>query len=236
VVRFWGRNAGLGFEGPLIAPNPWDTVKLGDMWLPGVCKVRAEPTHVYEQRKIQGHDGAALVMRGYLPGPIEVECLMWTEPQWEHFQEWLGRYWRMPLKQSPTAERAAAANVTDVTTTAAVDVVVDVDPKKASTLAKAKLTRERALDIVHPALQPLGIQRVVLTGLSLPEPGSAAASRVVGIKCLEYVPFSITRSVDSKPKGRANRPAEAPVPSVGAQTPENVAVSTASPGKTGGGP
>jgi hypothetical protein len=58
--------------------------------------------------------------------------------------------------------------------------------------AAADLAERASHEIKHPALQVLGISRVVIVGISLPEEGPIPQSRVINFKCLEYVPTSTT--------------------------------------------
>jgi hypothetical protein len=177
-TAFWGRGT-KGYEGPDYAPNPHDTIVLGGKQLPGVCKVKALPTQEYGREKTPGRDGAAIILQGYLPGPIDIECLMWTPSQWVIFQDILASVWVRPGKLSSGFRERGVVNFTKF----------DKAGRQAKTIREgADLAEQRAIDIGHPALQALNITRVVVTGLSVPEVGPFPQSRVVNIKCLEFVP------------------------------------------------
>lgn len=86
-----------GIEGPDYASNAWDTVKVGGVPLPGICSVKGLPTLAFEKKKAGGVDGAAITVNGYLPGPIDIECRMWTPSQWRLFQnEVAPKIWTRP--------------------------------------------------------------------------------------------------------------------------------------------
>jgi hypothetical protein len=185
-LPFWGRSLrpGHGFEGPLYATNPHDVVQLGDEKLPGTCSVEALPEHVYDRQKVEGRDGATLVLRGYLPGPIDIEWTLWTEEQWEKAQEVIAKIWRKPGKLAPSEGGSK---------------------KTAAAAAEATVVEERALDIRHPGLQLLGVQRVVIRGISPPKRGPVPQSRVINIKCLEYVPTPKKKQKPTKVAGSASK-------------------------------
>jgi hypothetical protein len=180
-IPFWGRSArsGHGYDGPLYAPNPHDVVQLGNEKLPGICSVEALPEHIYDRQKADGRDGATLILRGYLPGPIDITWTIWTEEQWQKAQEIIAKIWRKPGKLA----QASAG-------------------KKAASSDEVAMTEERAIDIRHPGLQLLGVQRVVILGISPLRQGPQPQARVINIKCLEYVPSPATGKVKTnKPVG-----------------------------------
>jgi len=186
AATFWGRGT-QGYEGPLYAPNPHDLVVLGGRKLPGKCSVEALPTLEYGREKAPGRDGAAIILQGYLPGPIDIEVLMWTEEQWVVFQEVMDLVWTRPGKISSGFSERGVQFFSSIDKTGA----------ERSQIAKgAALAEQRAVTIGHPALQEAKISLVVITGRSLPKPGPAPQSRIVNIKCLEFVPSPKT----GKPK------------------------------------
>jgi hypothetical protein len=90
-----------GIEGKDYPDNPWDRVRLGGVYLPGVSTVKGLPTLSFDKKKAGGVDGATITVNGYLPGPIDVECRMWTPSQWKLFQDNVApRIWRLPNKDS----------------------------------------------------------------------------------------------------------------------------------------
>src|ERR1044072_7775866 len=131
---FWGRLPELGYDGPVYASSPDDQVSLGGDMLPGLCQVDTLPEHVYERQKVDGRDGATLTMRGYLPGPIDIECRIWTKEQWDVLQAIIAKVWRKPGKLA----------------------AVDTAAKKTGTNADAAVAEENAVDIAHYALQAVG--------------------------------------------------------------------------------
>jgi hypothetical protein len=172
---FWITDTSAGFDGPIYAKNPHRTVFLGGLQLPGLCTVKATPSVQFDRQKVSGGDGASIILRGYLPGPIDIDCEIWLPGQWEIWQDIQDKIWTKPGK------------------------LAGAEKKKGSALAAgAKIAEREALDIQHPALRKLGIQRVVLVGISLPEPGSIPQSRVIRLKCMEYVATKVNATAKVK--------------------------------------
>ncbi len=96
----------IGGNGPDHSSNPWDTVFIGGAQLPGVCKVSGLPTLKIDQKKKGGSDAITFTATGYLPGPIEVECMIWTTSQWSIMQDIASKIWRKPNKKAKAAELA----------------------------------------------------------------------------------------------------------------------------------
>lgn len=157
---FWLRTTD-GIEGPVIPPNPWDTVILGGESLPGVCVVKGTPTLAFDKKKAGGIDGATITVNGYLPGPIEIEVTMWTPEQFARMKQIAPKLWTKPNKKT------AAASL-----------------KKA---------------ITHPAFALWGITAVVVLGVSVPEKGPLEGTKVVKIKCVEYVPTKAQNKTKTAP-------------------------------------
>lgn len=178
---FWALDT-EGFEGPLYAPNPWDTCWVGGLQIPGIIRVAALPTQAADVQQPSDRDGAAIVMRGYTPGPIDIEIVLWTPEQWKVYQDVLGNVWKKPGKIAPTT----------------------LPSGKAADLARsgANAAEQAALDIIHPSLNgALGIKSIMILGVSVPVPtNDPKQGRVVHWKCLEYVPVA-KRTALSKAKG-----------------------------------
>lgn len=101
-----GRPLVISPEGPLYATSEWDQVWLNWQQLPGVCSAKGLPTLAIDKKKAGGVDGAAITVQGYLPGPIEIESLIWTPAQWDKWQEIIGFIWRTPAKKSKISDLA----------------------------------------------------------------------------------------------------------------------------------
>jgi hypothetical protein len=155
----------LNGSGPLYSDNPWDVVFIGGNPIPGICKVHGLPTLAFDKKKKGGVDGATITVNGYIPGPIEIEVILWTQDQWDTFQALAGQIWRKPNKKTKAA-----------------DLAVTID---------------------HPAFALWGINAVVIVGVSVPENGPIPQSKLIKIKCVEYVPTTNTNRTKT---------AKAPVP------------------------
>jgi hypothetical protein len=151
----------------LYAPDPWDTVKIGGIQLPGLCSVKGEPTLAFDKKKAGGVDGATITVNGYLPGPVTIECLLWTPKQLAKMEEIAPLLWTKPNKKSTA--------------------------------------KELAKPIVNPAFALWGIASVVVLGVSVPEKGPVTGSRIVRIKCVEYVETKAVKKTATA-KGAAKVP------------------------------
>lgn len=95
-ASFWIQDE-TGVEGPDYSKNLWDTVRLGGVLLPGICAVKGLPMLSFDKKKAGGVDGATITVNGYLPGPIDIECRMWTPSQWQLFVNYVApKIWRRP--------------------------------------------------------------------------------------------------------------------------------------------
>jgi hypothetical protein len=136
-------------EGDTFAFDPWDTVFLGGVQLPGICTVKGLPTLAFDKKKAGGVDGATITVNGYLPGPIDIEVLLWTAAQFAEMERIAPKLWRKPNKKT---------NAKDL-----------------------------AVPIAHPAFALWGITAVVVLGVSVPERGPVEGSKLIKIKCVEFV-------------------------------------------------
>lgn len=181
---FWGAGS-AGYEGPVYMPNVWDTLFIRGIQIPGKVEVRALPEQQVDVQKAPARDGATATWQGYMPGPIDIEVLLWTRPQYEAWQEVIAQLWPRPGKIAPGTK---------------------FDDKTSTSTAKvaAQLAERNAFEIKHPALVDLRISRVIIKGISLPVPGPIPQSRVVNIKAIEFCPTTgqppaRAKGVDKKP-------------------------------------
>jgi hypothetical protein len=156
-------------KGRIFMTNPWDTVWVQDRFLPGMCKVKCEPQIHIDNKKEKGADGAKLTLLGYLPGPIQIEVKIWTRAQWAAMRSALKEIlWRKPLKDDDA-------------------IVRQVMKRQGLTRANARLAAS-ALTIKHPSLVPLGVEKMVVKGVSTPEDGDIVGSKIIRIQCIQFLP------------------------------------------------
>lgn len=147
-LPFWDPVATVA-EGPLISEDEWDVVSIAGWPLPGVCRVKGLPTLAFDKKKAGGVDGATVTVNGYLPGPIDIECMIWTDPQWQYFQEIAKDIWRKPNKKSKAAELAVAIShpATDLWNINSV-VVLGVSVPEDGPLVGSKIIKIKAVEYV----------------------------------------------------------------------------------------
>jgi hypothetical protein len=104
-IPFWDPNPNTA-EGPTYALDVWDTAFVGGVQLPGVCSVKGTPTLAFDKKKAGGVDGATITINGYLPGAVDLECLIWTAAQWAVMEEIAPKLWRKPNKKTSIKELA----------------------------------------------------------------------------------------------------------------------------------
>lgn len=106
-IDYWDPNNGiedrggepiLYGEGPSYSGNPWEVVFLAGVPVPGLCKVKAAPTIKFDKKKPTGENGLTITGQGYLPGPVEIEVMIWTAQQWTFFQEIADLIWVQPKR------------------------------------------------------------------------------------------------------------------------------------------
>lgn len=74
------------------------------------------------------------------------------------------------------------------------DFLVALAPTLWTKPAKKIQAAKVAIDVGHPAFQLWGISQVVIIGVSVPENGPVAQSKLIKIKCVEYVPIAGNKS------------------------------------------
>lgn len=148
-------------SGPTFMPNPKDLIILNDVPMPGKCKIHGLPMLGIDKKKNGGTDGLAMTATGYLPGPIELETVIWTQAQWEFFQAGVPSWWTKPNKKQKISNKA--------------------DPKHPLDVPLAKT-------IVNPMSDLWGIVYVVVLGVSIPEDGPIPQSLLIKFKCHEWTP------------------------------------------------
>lgn len=109
AIPFWDPVSGTA-EGPDYAPDPWDTAFVGGVQLPGICSVKGTPTLAFDKKKANGVDGATITVNGYLPGAVDLECLLWTDSQWQIMQAIAPKLWRKPNKKTKIKELALSVS------------------------------------------------------------------------------------------------------------------------------
>lgn len=176
-------------EGLVIQDDPWNVVYLNGDPLPGICSLKAESELQIEQKKGAGHDGARLTLHGYLPGPIVITITIWTSDQWREYLAMIPMFWRPPTKNDSSVKDTAAR--------------LGMSEREANLY-------QAAVTIAHPSLQGTGISAVIVRGISIPEDGPAPQSKVVRLRCVQYLPPS-AKSAPSKTKDAKNVPIDSRV-------------------------
>lgn len=90
--------------GELYAGNEWDTVKIGDYQLPGLCEIPdlKSERDVHTQKSAET-DGAKKLWRGYKSAEFTIRVRMWTKEQFSKLDEVLAKIWSRPDKKEPEA-------------------------------------------------------------------------------------------------------------------------------------
>jgi hypothetical protein len=104
AIPFWGPSG--GDFGPTFMTNEWDVAWFNGQPLPGKWSVSGFPTLAVDKKKHAGVDGASITVQGYVPGPVELEGLIWTDEQWQFFQALTPDIWRKPTKKALLATLA----------------------------------------------------------------------------------------------------------------------------------
>jgi len=138
-----------GGEGPDYAPNPWDLVWLGGRALPGLCTIEGLPTLKIDQKKKGGADSITFTATGYLPGPLNLTCMIWTTSQWSIFQDIAAHVWRKPNKKSKAGDLAISISHPDLTLWGISQVIVQgVSTGARGPVPQSKIYKFRLLEYV----------------------------------------------------------------------------------------
>ena len=74
-------------------PNPWDTVVVGPVRLPGICEVRVTSARRIDMPKKSATDGSGLIFHGKNPGRVEIKVRIWTKRQLQDLDSALAIIW-----------------------------------------------------------------------------------------------------------------------------------------------
>jgi hypothetical protein len=165
-IAFWDRFT-EGYEGSDYPLEEWDRVQIGGYVLPGICVVDGAAKQRIDVQKANGVDGGVLIERGYQPGTLDIDMKIWTPHHWSIWQSIHPNIYR----------RAGKLDVNDA-------------KKKSASRAQIQVTAKAALSIYHPAAADRGIDSVLIEQITLPRPGPEKGSKIITIKCIQYMPPS----------------------------------------------
>jgi hypothetical protein len=176
-IPFWDKFT-QGYEAFPELFGDWDVCELGGEALPGLASIKGSAMQRIDVQKVNGQDGGALVERGYTPGKFDIDLVMWMPQHWAAWQPLLLKIYR----------RAGKLDVSES---------ADDIKKKSATKQTAEIeaTSKNALAISHPATRMLGVHAVIVESVALPVEGPVPGSKLVTIKCVQYVAPSILPAV-----------------------------------------
>jgi hypothetical protein len=180
------------------APGAWDTLSLGGQTMPGLATVQGRVGRKMDTRSRPGADGARVRDRGYEPARLEIHVKVWTPEQLRELINLLAQLHPRNVTPPSTADgsraerrvQRAAQQVADAK--AAADegplpsVAESISNRQEIARLEGELAEARAaaarirnqprpratrtpVDIAHPVTDVLGIRRVYVTGIKLPE-------------------------------------------------------------------
>lgn len=138
--------------GSLYSDNPWDVVILGTERLPGISKGRGFPTLGIDKKKSKGRDGLAFSVNGYLPGPVEIESVIWTPEQWSKWQEIIPGIWRRPTTGSVKGSALAITVSHPAFQFVGINklVIIGIAPPEKGAFSQSMVIKLKALEFVPP--------------------------------------------------------------------------------------
>jgi len=155
-----------GYEGPLYAPMPWDTVTIGGIQIPGIVSVKSGSVEKkIDIQKPHGRDGGALIERGLVPGKFDIDVLLWTPEQWAKWKEIRPFLYRRAGKLDFNDRKRKVAADSDVA-----------------------LAEKAALTVMHPALASVEITRMLIASITIPVVDREDKTVSFTIRCVEYLP------------------------------------------------
>jgi hypothetical protein len=157
-IDFWDPNGGavdragnpiLYGEGPTFSDNPWDLIFLNGDPCPGICSVKAEPTIHFDKKKPGGVDGLTITTQGYIPGPVQVQIMLWTAEQWEFFQAIANKIWIKPKRGGQVKAIDISHPATDLWQIKSI-VVEGVSVPEDGPVPQSKIVRIKAVEFLPP--------------------------------------------------------------------------------------
>lgn len=166
------------------APAAWDTLSLGGLTMPGLASISGRVARKMDTRSRAGADGATVRDRGYEPAQLEIHVKVWTREQLAELEEAIRllhpRGVTQPVASSNLARARRDLEHERQRQTAAIAVQglaaenkAEIERLEARVATEESRPAPRAqrtpVDIAHPATALLGIARVYVTAISLPE-------------------------------------------------------------------
>jgi hypothetical protein len=178
AIPFWDPYSSPSVDGPDSDPNPWGQVTIGGILLPGYCEVSGAAIHRIDVQKANGVDGGTLIERGYQPGEFDIDMKIWTEKHWDLWRETRPFIFRRLNK-------------------------VDLNDAKKSgaTREQVAATEKASLSISHPALADAEITACLIKSISLPRPGPERGTKIITLKCVQYITPAVKVSAIRKHVG-----------------------------------
>lgn len=174
-IPFWDSFPEVAEAGPSSDPHPWGQVTIGGITLPGTCEVSGAAIHRIDIQKANGVDGGTLIERGYQPGEFDIDMKIWTSEHWDLWQETRPFIFRRLNKIDANDAK-----------------------KNAATADQVSATEKAALPISHPALADAEITACLIKSISLPRPGPERGTKIITIKCVQYIPPATKTSANRK--------------------------------------
>lgn len=165
-IPFWDQFPDTWVMGPASDPNPWGSVILGGITLPGTCEVTGAAIHRIDVQKANGVDGGTLIERGYQPGEFDIDMKLWTPEHWQLWRETRPSIFRRLSKIDPN----------------------DTKKKTTASAGQVSATEKAALAVSHPALADAEITACLIKSITLPRPGPELGTKIITIKCIQYIP------------------------------------------------
>lgn len=155
----------------LYTGDPWTTVYLNGQPLPGISTAKATAGKRVDKLKETDSHGATHIARGYDPTQgIDIDVMLWTQPQHQRFIELMRVFWAPPGKFRPASTGdTSSTQETPIRTATSGDDLFNA-----------------AFPIFYPGLQHLRISAVTVMAVSGLEPGPVAGTMTCKIKCWEY--------------------------------------------------
>lgn len=153
-IIFWAPTPDIngGGEGETFMSNPWDFAVFNGTKLPGIWKCHGLPTLAIDKKRHSGTDGIAITANGYVPGPVEMEGMLWTSRQWGFFQTIAPQIWRRPAKTANSKFPVALAATIEHPGLAlwgiSKFVVVGVSPPEAGPIKQSMIIKIKGIEFV----------------------------------------------------------------------------------------
>lgn len=156
AIPFWDDD--VGYKGQLFQTNPYDTLFLDKIQLPGLVTVKVTRNARVVNQKAPGRNGSTKIIKGFDDAELEATVTVWTPQQLQHLSK--------VLRQLAPHEGKTFNELTPQQRERVRALGIKVDGASQFIVEGQTIREKAAHDITHPQADLLGISHVVCLGFT----------------------------------------------------------------------